>query len=267
MNDLPRNLRSKRSPGGKLRELCAGVAERLCTRLLLGDHVGSTPTACTMGLVVVRTAHPCGGQQVRTRAWPSGEATVLHTVNGSSILSARTSRMPGAAREARQLSHAGAARMEERLFHTQKAVGSIPTTGTVRRRRSVMVAFLSRRSSMEELAISTRTDAGSSPVVGSGHRRRHVSLSPAQLDGRAGVSYTQGCRFDPDRRDEDMRTEELFPRRSLVDKRSPYKGRDVGSIPAAETESDADGGRGRPDGLITHKAPFNSAIRFQRTLK
>jgi hypothetical protein len=177
MNDLPRNLRSKRSPGGKLRELCAGVAERLCTRLLLGDHVGSTPTACTMGLVVVRTAHPCGGQQVRTRAWPSGEATVLHTVDGSSILSARTNRMPGAAREARQPLHAGAARMEERLFHTQKAVGSIPTTGTVRRRRSVMVAFLSRRSSMEELAISTRTDAGSSPVVGSGHRRRHVSLS------------------------------------------------------------------------------------------
>lgn len=175
MDALLSSLRLKRSPDRKSLELkLAGVAERQRHPALNWIHIGSNPFACTVerytssaGYVVVRPTHPCGGQRVGMRAWPNGEAPVLHTGNGSPILSARTISMIGAVGKPRQPVHAGVVQLVERRNHAPNAVGSSPITGPGmrRRQRKHMSCLTCQRSSEEEQGTSNAKAAGSSPAV------------------------------------------------------------------------------------------------------
>lgn len=90
MSRLINSLR-KRCPEGEPRERSRTCGLVVSRSTLNREDGSSILPACTR-IVVVRPAHPCGEQQVRERAWPNGEAPVLHSGNESSILSARTHR-------------------------------------------------------------------------------------------------------------------------------------------------------------------------------
>lgn len=145
MNQPNHNLR-KRSPGGKLREqrLYAVVAQLVAQRILTPTVAGSSPADCTMdhftstaGLVV-RPAHPCGGQQGFVRGHSSAVERRVYTPRvGGSIPSVRTHRMCTDA-----LQNAGT--QGGCLFHTEINVVSSTTAGTnPRTRRSIVASSFS----------------------------------------------------------------------------------------------------------------------------
>lgn len=175
--------RLKRCPAGKPRETqtLAGVAERSGTRLLIGDHVGSTPSACTMnrftsvvGHVVVRTARPGGEQQASTRPVSSAEEQPFYTgMVGGSIPSPDTKSMRRATRSSVAASACRCSSMVEQRFHTPKDAGSSPAAGTTIRHGAFIRAGVAQA---EEHSIYNRECVSSSLTAGTHNRRRVATI-------------------------------------------------------------------------------------------
>lgn len=202
MNQLLPNLRSKRSPGGKLQERSyAGLGQRLGHPTLNRRNESSNLSACTMKHataavgVVVMPAHPCGEQQGYVRRLSSAveQRTYTPRVIGSNPV-AGTICMRSAASKSRQLSHAGGAHMDVRLFHTQQVIGSNPMVGTPPRRRMVLVR-LCRRGLTEGHPVSTWIYAGSSPAAGAMENVRiqssRIRICAGRLNGIKQSAYNR----------------------------------------------------------------------------
>lgn len=161
----------------------AGGVRVAARRTLNSGCTGSSPVASTMNYatasvgVVVMPAHPCGEQRVYACRLSSEveQRTYTPRVVGSNP-AVGTNRMRSAASKSRQLTHAGGAHKDVRLFHTQQRAGSNPVTGTTLRRRMAIVRAC-RRGLMDGHPVSTGIYAGSNPAAGAMDRIQSSRIS------------------------------------------------------------------------------------------